>query len=407
VSIGLPAHLIASTSSRSFARASHAIALTCLSIAFVTVVVFQADYPAIILWPAALSLLPMFAILIISSRTSSAFFALGYLLVGGASTYWYAATFFSQVDAASHGDVLSMSLLQIALVMVGGPGVGLFCGIGWALAGLLVGELATAMAGLQNGHGFWLEPTTVVVFAVTVAVLFFHMLARRRLRLTPPRLHRAARDEHLAALRYRVELKAAALIHDTILSHLASIAHSAATLPPQLREHIERDLEILVGEEWLSEQPTGDGQDRAHWRRSDVFDAVQESRLLGLEVDVTGDPACLSRLSRDNGRALGLAVKQCLVNVLKHSGTTHAEVAVFASRADVSVMVVDTGRGFDADTVAPDRFGLRASVDRRVAEAGGSVKIFSTLGRGTSIVIRLPASQLQDASPAVAAGESS
>jgi hypothetical protein len=407
VSIGLPAHLIASTSSRSFARASHAIAFTCLGIAFVTVVVFQADYPGLILWPAALSLLPMFAILMMSSRTPALFFSLSYLLVGAASTYWYTSTFFSQVDLASHADVLSMSVLQIALVMVGGPGAGLFSGIAWALVGLLVGEVSTAFAGVQTGHGFWLEPTTVVVFVITVAVLVFTMLARRRLQRTPPRLHRAARNEHLAALRYRVELKAAALIHDTILSHLASIADSTTALPAELRVQIGRDLEILVGEEWLSEQPTEADGGREDWRRSAVFDAVQESRLLGLDVDVTGDPACLGRLNRDNGRTLGLAVKQCLVNVLKHSGTSHAEVAVFASHADVSVMVVDTGRGFDAATVAPDRFGLRGSVDRRIDEIGGSVKVFSTLGRGTSIVIRVPASQLKDASQATTAAESS
>ncbi|GAB3038757.1 hypothetical protein GCM10027052_17930 [Parafrigoribacterium mesophilum] len=407
MSIGLPAHLIASTSSRSLARASHAIAFTCLGVAFVTVVVFQADYPALILWPATLSLLPMVAILIISGRTNSAFFSLSYLVVGAASTYWYTSTFFSQVDAISHGDVLSMALLQIAMVMVGGPGVGLVSGLAWALAGLLLGELATGIAGVQTGYGFWLEPTTVVVFGITAAVLVFNTLGRRGMQLAPPRLHRAARDEQLAALRYRVELKAATLIHDTILSHLASIADSTTALPAGLRVQIERDLEILVGEEWLSEQSTDAGTNREDWRRSDVFDAVQESRLLGLEVDVTGDPSCLGRLSRDNGRALGLAVKQCLVNVLKHSGTTHAEVAVFASSADLSVMVVDTGRGFDPDAVSPDRFGLRGSVEHRITEAGGSVKIFSTLGRGTSIVIRVPAARLQDASPARGTGQAS
>ncbi|MEO6505648.1 MAG: ATP-binding protein [Terrimesophilobacter sp.] len=406
MSIGLPAHLIASTSSRSFARASRAIALTCLCIALVTVVVFQADYPGLILWPAALSLVPMLAILIINSRTTTLFFSLSYLLVGGASTYWYTSTFFSQIDPTSHGDVLSMSLLQIALVMVGGPSVGLLYGIAWALGGLLIGELSSAFAGVQTGHGFWLEPTTVVVFAITVAVLVFTRLPRRQLQRTPARLHRAARDEHLAALRYRVELKAAALIHDTILSHLAAIADSTTALPAELRAQIGRDLEILVGEEWLSEHPTDDG-DRENWRRSAMFDAVQECRLLGLEVDVTGDPACLGRLNRDNGRTLGLAVKQCLVNVLKHSGTSHAEVAVFASRTDVSVMVVDTGRGFDADGVAPDRFCLRGSVDRRIDEIGGSVKVFSTVGRGTSIVIRVPASQVQSVSAATAATETS
>jgi signal transduction histidine kinase len=80
---------------------------------------------------------------------------------------------------------------------------------------------------------------------------------------------------------------------------------------------------------------------------------------------------------------------------------------VFASHADVSVMVVDTGRGFDTADVAPDRFGLRGSVDRRIDEIGGTVKVFSTVGRGTSIVIRVPASQLQDAAPAQATGEPS
>ena len=76
--------------------------------------------------------------------------------------------------------------------------------------------------------------------------------------------------------------------------------------------------------------------------------------------------------------------------MLKHSGTAHAELAVYASSADVSVMIVDTGRGFDAERVAPDRFGLRASVQERIEEVGGSVKIFSTLGRGTSVMIRVP-----------------
>ncbi|MEO7007323.1 MAG: ATP-binding protein [Terrimesophilobacter sp.] len=407
MSIGLPTHLIASASSRSFARAAHAIALTCLCIALATVVVFQTEYSGLILWPAALSLLPMLAVLFINSRTTTLFFSVSYLLVGGASTYWYTSTFFSQMDPVSHDDVLSMSLLQIALVMVGGPGVGLLYGITWAFAGLLVGELSSAFAGVQTGHGFWLEPTTAVVFVITVAVLIFTRMTHRWLQRTPPRLHRAARDEHLAALRYRVELKAAALIHDTILSHLAAIAASTSALPAELRSQIGRDLEILVGEEWLSEHPTDDEGDRDSWRRSAMFDAVQECRLLGLEIDVTGDPACLGRLNRNDGRTLGLAVKQCLVNVLKHSGTSHAEVAVFASREDVSVMVVDTGRGFDTDGVAPDRFGLRGSVDRRIDEVGGSVKVFSTVGRGTSIVIRVPFSQLQKVSGGNAVGEQS
>jgi signal transduction histidine kinase len=390
MSIGLPAHLMASSCSQSFIRASHAIAGTCLTLALLTVLVFQIDQPELILWPAALALVPMLVLLVVNHRRNTRSVSVSYLIVGSAGTYWYAATFFSQLDPVYYGDVLSMSLLQVALVAVGGPGVGLAWGLGWSAAGLFAGVASTAAAGLQTGHGLGGDWAAAVVFTVSAAIMVFNALARRHQRLTPPRLHRAARDEHLANLRYRVELKAAALLHDTILSHLTAVAASTGALPPDLRTQMERDLEVLIGEEWLSQQPTGLDGGAGGWRDGDLLAAVQQGRLQGLEIDVTGDPACLRRLSPQNARALGLAVKQCLVNVIKHSGTNYAEVAVYSSSTDLSVMVVDTGRGFVPDEVAPDRFGLRTSIRRRIEEVGGSVKVFSTVGRGTSIMIRVP-----------------
>jgi signal transduction histidine kinase len=401
VSIGLPAHLMASTSSRSFVRASHAIAVTCLAIAILTVLVFQADRPALALWPAYLAVLPMLALLLLTAGRTTVFSSVGYLLVGGASTYWYAITFFSQLDAVGYRDVFSVALLHIALVMVGGPGVSLVSGLAWSGAGLVVAELASALASIQTGRGVAFEAVTVVVFAVSAAVLLSNTIGRRRLLMTPPRLHRAARDEHLATLRYRVELKAAALLHDTILSHLAAVADSTGSLSAELRAQVERDLEVLVGEEWLSGPADADAQAQANWRDSDLYTAVSESRAIGLDVEVTGDPTCLARLAPGSARALGLAAKQCLINVLKHSGTDHAELAVYASSADVSVMIVDTGRGFVAESVAPDRFGLRTSVRGRIEEVGGSVKIFSTLGRGTSVMIRVPVAVSTEAPVAI------
>ena len=100
--------------------------------------------------------------------------------------------------------------------------------------------------------------------------------------------------------------------------------------------------------------------------------------------------AAVARLDRESSAALGLAVKQCLVNVLKHSGTTQAEVAVYGSDADVSVMVVDTGKGFTEAETGVDRLGLRNSVRRRIEAVEGTVQVWSTPGRGTSIMIRVP-----------------
>jgi signal transduction histidine kinase len=77
--------------------------------------------------------------------------------------------------------------------------------------------------------------------------------------------------------------------------------------------------------------------------------------------------------------------------VLHHSGTTRAEVAVFDSETEVSVMVIDSGRGFSEADNQPDRLGIRQSVRQRIESIGGSVQIWSAPGRGTSVMIRVPA----------------
>ena len=403
MAFGLPVHLAAQTSSRSFAIALRTAAYTCLVVAFLIVLVFQAAEPGLALWPAGLALLPMGFLLWVHGRDPTAFYSAGYLIVGGAGTYWYALTLYSQLDSAALDDVFSISLAKIALVLVAGTGVGLAAGLAWASAGLVVAELASTAAVVSTGRHYQLDVATLLAFLAAAAIFVVSAVIRRRSRRMPPRLHRAARDDQLAEVRYRIELKAAALMHDTVLSHLAAIAGSTGErLNPQLGTRMARDLEILIGEEWLSPASSSiDAGVREDWRESGLFVAIQESRLLGLEIDATGDLATIGRLDGNSSVAVGLAAKQCLVNVLKHSGSTHAEVAVYGSDTEVSVMVIDDGRGFTPAATASDRLGLRNSVRRRIEGVGGTVQIWSTIGLGTSVMIRVPVgSAVKGARPA-------
>jgi signal transduction histidine kinase len=187
-------------------------------------------------------------------------------------------------------------------------------------------------------------------------------------------------------------------MHDTVLGHLSAIASSAdGALSPRLTSEIERDLAILVGEDWLNE-PTlaADDQTRADWQRSALMAGVQDARDLSLAVDVTGDPGAIGRLTGERDVAVGLAVKQCLVNVLRHAQVARAEVVIIGSESDVSVMVIDAGRGFSEELIASDRLGLRQSVRRRIESVGGDVQLWSTPGRGTSILIRVPADRASE-----------
>jgi signal transduction histidine kinase len=399
MSLGLPGHLAPHSESRAFARASHVIALACLTAAFLVVLLLQGASRSVIIWPVAFAVLPMVVALWLLERYRSWFFSVTYVLVGTASLYWFVLIGTLQFPIAATTDAFPFSMAKLALIFVGGAGIGVLRLMGWTILGFVLGESVTLLAALQTGAVVALDLTTISVMVLVVAMLSILGVSRRRVSDAQPSLHRAARDEHLSDIRHRIELRAAAMMHDTILNHLAAVASTLdGPLRPELRDRVGRDLEMIVGEEWLVD---GDGDDASDesgsgWFGSRLFRAIDESRDLGLSVVVSGDRAALRRLDPSREVAAALAVKQCLVNVLKHSGTDHAEVVIYGSGSEVSVMVIDGGKGFSERETASDRLGLRQSVRRRIEAVDGSVQVWSTPGTGTSVLIRLPAQQSDD-----------
>ncbi|WP_166788591.1 sensor histidine kinase [Cryobacterium sp. HLT2-28] len=109
-------------------------------------------------------------------------------------------------------------------------------------------------------------------------------------------------------------------------------------------------------------------------------------------VDVTGDRSALGRLEPGVDHELGLAVQQCLINVILHAGIVSAEVDIGADDGTVSVMVMDAGRGFTESETGADRLGLRQAVRRRIERLGGSVTVLTRPDAGTSVLLSVPAS---------------
>jgi two-component sensor histidine kinase len=392
MSLGLPQHLVPAAVARSITNAFSVAALVHLAATAIATLFLQAASPELALWPALLPLTVLAVLMIRLMRTRITRNLVALLAVGVVCTYLIAATFHSQPSAVERLDGYIIAMPTLALMLA--PGVAARIGRTTAasVAAFFGGCLAVGLSAVQ--HGVVLVPA-VVPFGALALITMLGVAAGRGSSLASARrnLQRAQRDEQLASMRSGIELKAAALMHDTVLNDLASLAAApVGPLDSAHRAQVERDLALLLGEEWLSEEPEGDQQDaRAEWQRSRLASAIEAARSSGLHVDSTGDLTAVSRLSRESAKALGLAVRQCLANVLEHSGTNHAEVAVYGTDAEVTVMVVDAGRGFSESETAGDRMGLRHSVRSRVEEAGGSVRLWSTPGKGTSVMIRVPA----------------
>jgi signal transduction histidine kinase len=369
------------------------ISLVILVADILLILSLQSARPDSILWPAAVAILPILVVLWLLERYRSWFYSVTYLIVGTASVFWLVLAGTGQFPDESATDSLVFTLPKIALILVGGAGIGALKAIGWSVLGYLLGEGATVLAALQTGASIVFDITAFGVLVVTLLLFAVIGVSRQRVYSAQPSLQRAARDEHLSDMRHRIEVRAAAMLHDTILNHLAAVAASPdGELRHDLQERIERDLQILVGEEWLlSPDAAESAADRASWMSSRMFRSIDEARELGLDVVLSGDRSAILRLDAQRQLAVGLAVKQCLVNVLKHAGTDRAEVVIYGSDAEVSVMIIDGGKGFSERETSVDRLGLRQSVRRRIETVDGTVQVWSTPGTGTSILIRLPA----------------
>jgi signal transduction histidine kinase len=390
MTLGLPGHLAPHSESWAFARASHTIALMCLVAAEAVLVAMQVDRAGVILWPAMLVLLPFFGVLWIVERYPSLLSSIAYLVVGAVSIYALVLTGTLQYPGEAVTDAFVFVVAKIALIVVGGVGTGVLPVIGWSTAGAVLSEAATLAAAMQTGARVELDATTLAVYLVVVVLLVIIGTSRQRVRLAQPTLQLAVRDEHLSTVRQRIEVRADAMMHDTILGHLAAVALAPdGRLRPDLQARVERDLALLVGEEWLVDEPPHD-EDQLLWVTGAFHRAIDEVRGLGLVVDVSGDTSALARLGATARGALALAAKQCLVNVLEHAQTGAAELVVYGSATEVCVMVIDGGAGFSEEHSATDRLGLRHSVRTRIGDVGGTVQVWSSPGNGTSVLMRVP-----------------
>ncbi|MFP5579241.1 MAG: CheR family methyltransferase [Acidimicrobiia bacterium] len=120
--------------------------------------------------------------------------------------------------------------------------------------------------------------------------------------------------------------------------------------------------------------------------------ANQMREMHGLQVDVGADAVPV--LTDDLRVFLFQVVRELLFNVVKHARVDRAEVRVESRPDQVTVVVSDSGRGFDVGAVLSD--GARAGhlglpgVRERLSLLGGRLEVDSGRGRGTRMRVVLP-----------------
>jgi len=180
----------------------------------------------------------------------------------------------------------------------------------------------------------------------------------------------------------------ARILHDRVLQTLETLARGAWVADADFRAHIAGEAA------WLRALVEGADPTRDRDLLTALQRLVQRNARTGLRVELNGTQlrdahALRDALGPDLVDAVVDATQEALTNVAKHAGVDTAVVRAGATTRDLTVSVVDQGRGFDPDRVSRGT-GIERSIRARIAEQGGCVRIDSAVGAGTYVEISVP-----------------
>lgn len=192
-------------------------------------------------------------------------------------------------------------------------------------------------------------------------------------------------------------------MHDSVAKSLHGVALAAAALP----RWIERDQEKAAAQAEAIQQAA---QQAAEEARELVVSlrTVHEGPLIEqltervaafrvrTGIDTLLNVTSLADLDPQVTREILLIVEESLENVHRHARANRVVVDVDGSEQTVDVRVTDDGLGFDTAQVPRKRYGL-VGMRERAESIGGRLEVASRDGGGTTVTLRMPTTQGQEA----------
>lgn len=241
----------------------------------------------------------------------------------------------------------------------------------------------------------WFRSTAAIIAAIGLLFIIGIAIARswlaRKLRIER---ERSAREKALLEERVRI----AHDLHDDLGSGLAMIAMEGELARMDERGDAREALKRLSeGTREITDSmrrivwALGSGQDTvgdlAAYIRASAAELMDRAEIrLASEARIS-DPQ--HRLTADQRRHLLLIAKELLLNAIKHAKAGTVRIVLADDGGVLLLSVTDDGQGFNPD----ERLGAgtgTTSIGNRVKVLGGTWRVRSRSGEGTSVEVRIP-----------------
>jgi len=321
----------------------------------------------------------------------------GYLVIAAIAAVVYEVSLILADPSLLQHEIYLINRPTLALVTIGVAASSALGGIAWCLLGYGTAGLVAVASALLTGTPVrpGLGTSMVLLLAVVLYLTLFTIQARQRRKL--PRFEELERATRRRAASADLARRTTAVVHDTVLNDLAVVMNAPDTLDARTTARLREDLATLAGGEWMETTHQVAVPDEAQAViRNELARLASEFRWRGLTVNVTGVTSGVYIYEPAAGAALLGALRATFENVLRHSGSDIANVEIMYSDAQVTFMVSDEGAGFDTEAVDPSRLGIRDSIIGRMEAAGGTVRIWSAAGAGTTVLLGVPVIEVRD-----------
>jgi PAS domain S-box-containing protein len=222
-------------------------------------------------------------------------------------------------------------------------------------------------------------------------------LSARLLRLQDEERRRVARD-----------------LHDSTGQTLAALKMTIASLEGMVAGQIPEARQIIRDLNALTEDALKDIRTTSHLLHPPLLDEVgftsaarwyvdELAKRSGIQMRLELSVAA-GRLTKSSELAFFRVLQEGLTNVIRHSGSSAAEVSLHGNHENATLTIKDYGKGIPQHTLNTFRetgagvgVGL-GGMKQRIRELGGQLEIASD-GTGTSITAILPTADIEPAAP--------
>ncbi|WP_310586730.1 7TM diverse intracellular signaling domain-containing protein [Telluribacter sp. SYSU D00476] len=190
-------------------------------------------------------------------------------------------------------------------------------------------------------------------------------------------------------------------LHDEVGATLTSIAISTklvqkkmglvqpeiSPLLEQIKVDSEETIHSIRDTVWAL-NPDNDVPEKFVERLRNVAHQMLSNVEATLTFDCEVDPKELPLFSMEQRRNIYLTFKESIHNIVKHAQASKVEVRLWRQEDTLRMQIRDNGHGFETP-FPPEGNGL-INFQKRAEEGGFSVRITSSIGQGTTIILSVP-----------------